>query len=779
VSGTDAAWLRARRAELVDDTRLRGAAFGAALADAVDAVLRDALGAPVRPNVAVVALGSYARRELCPGSDVDVVLVHEGATDVAALADALWYPLWDAGIVLGHAARTPKESRKLAAQDRDTLTALLDGRVVAGGAPDLGRRVVDDARRHAARDRDALLARLADDARQRQSRPGPVAEMLEPNLKDGAGGLRDLQALQWAGWCHDGPGIGGLVAVGALEHDDVVDLDRARTLLLDARVALHRVTGGRADVLALQEQDAVAAATGHTDADALMRALAGAARQVAWIAADVWSRLVPVRKARRSVPPPVVDGPFVEWDGRLGMARGAMLDGNAVVALARRAAERGLTIDRSALRAARHAPPPTWAPRTRDDFLALLRAGRTAVPTVAALDHGDLMTTVLPEWAGVRAMPQRNAYHRFTVDRHLVETVAEAAALLDDAGVPAAQDLRRPDLLLLGALLHDIAKGRPGDHSEVGAGVARAIAQRLGVDDDGAEVVAWLVRDHLLMADTATRRDLADPATIERFAARVGDPERLRLLTLLTIADSRATGPAAWSASKAALVDELYDRTMAGWRGDVAGAAAEPDDQRLAGPGVVVEWSVIGDGRLRCAVGADDRPGLLADVAGALSLEGFDIDTADGRSLAGGRAAEVFDGTDPLGRLADAEGRERAAATIREVLAGGIAVADGLRARRATYRSAPVDPAAVRVVVMPDESAESIVVEVFAPDAIGLLATLARAFFDAHLDVTTVRASTTGELAVDVFYVRDDGSFAHADRIEALARTLRDALARD
>jgi [protein-PII] uridylyltransferase len=455
-----------------------------------------------------------------------------------------------------------------------------------------------------------------------------------------------------------------------------------------------------------------------------------------------------------------------------------MLDGDAVLRLARRAADRGLAIDRSALRAGRHAPPPTWRPEARDDFVGLLRAGRAAVGVVASLDHGDLMVRVLPEWSGVRARPQRNAYHRFTVDRHLIETVAEAAALLDDSSIPAVAVLRRPDVLLLGALLHDIAKGRPGDHSEVGAGMARTVGDRLGVDADGTDALEWLVRDHLLMADTATRRDLADPVTIAKFAARVGDAERLRLLTLLTIADSRATGPAAWSASKAALIDELYERTLAYWRGETAAPDAIAADRALAGPGVVVEWTDAGDGRLRCAVGADDRPGLLADVAGALSLEGFDIAAAEGHSLPGGRAAEVFDGSDPLGRLDDA-GRARAADTIRAVLAGRIEIAAGLRARRAAYRSGAVDPAAVRIVVAPDESADAIVVEVYAPDALGLLADLARAFFDAGLDVTTVRAATTGELAVDVFYVRDDGTLGDPGAVAGLEQTLRRALARD
>jgi [protein-PII] uridylyltransferase len=777
--------LRARCDALVADTSVGGAAFGAALAAVIDASILDVLDRAAWADVAVLALGSYARRELCPGSDLDVLLVHEPGAPIGELADALWYPLWDAGFVLGHATRTVKESRKLAAKDRDTLTALLDARVIGGNAAELGTQVVADVRKRAVANAPALVARLADDSVLRELRPGPIAEMLEPNLKDGAGGLRDLHALDWAGWCHGGPGRDGLVASQTLEPDDGAVLRTARDRLLEVRVALHRTTGRRSDVLALQDQDAVAAMLGRVDADDLMRRLAESTRAVAWIAADVWARSARRRSGRRPEPRPVAIEPgIVELDGRVAVEPDRPLDANVLLRVARCAADRNMTIDRATLRAGRDARPPQWNTEARADLVALLRSGRALIEVVAALDHEDLVTLLLPEWAGVRSRPQRNAYHRFTVDRHLVETVAEAVALLDEPAQPlarAAREVQRVDLLLLGALLHDIAKGRSGDHSDVGAAVAASIGVRIGLDAPGVDTLTWLVRDHLAMADTATRRDLADPVTISRFAARVGDVERLRLLALLTVADSRATGPAAWGPGKAALVEELYERTLAHWTGApiVPDPSAGEDDAALAGPGVVVEWSELGDGRLRCAVGAPDRPGLLADVAGALSLEGFDIDAAEGHSLAGGRAAEVFDGTDPLARLDDGPSRARAAATIRGVLAGELPVTERLRARRTAYRGDAIDPAAVRIVVAPDESAAATVVEVYAPDAVGLLATVARVFFEANLDVTTVRAATTGELAVDVFYVRDDGSLAAPARVEALDRALRDALGRD
>lgn len=783
--------VRARRDALVADRSLRGPAFGAELAAVVDDALRAALG-DEPADVAVLALGSYARNELCPGSDVDVLLLAPRGRDVAELADALWYPLWDAGLVLGHGARTARESLELAERDLDTLTSLLEGRAVAGDTA-AADRLVADARLLAHKRTATVIPGLADAATLRRHRPGPVAEMLEPNLKDGAGGLRDLQSLTWAGWCLGAPGgLVALVEADLLTAGDAERLADARDRLLTVRVELHRVSGGRSDVLALQEQDAVAAALEVDDADVLVRDVGRCAREVAWIAEEVFGRLRSStgRRRRRGGTVPIESlGPgVVRRNGRVELADGAPADGALLVRVARVAAEIGLPIGRGTLVALRDVEPPTWTADARADLVALLRTGEGAIDAFAALDHEDLVARILPEWESVRSRPQRNAYHRFTVDRHLVETVAEAARLLDDPDAPGAHpaaELARPELLVLGALLHDIAKGRPGDHAIVGAAMAELIGARLGLDAAGVDTLAWLVRDHLLMADTATRRDLADPITIARFAARVGDPQRLALLALLTTADSRATGPAAWGAGKAALVQELYDRTLAYWSGSAApdGALHTVDAGSLAGPGVVVDWTELGDDRLRCSVGAADRPGLLAGVAGALALEGFHIDVAEGHSLPGGRAAEVFEGTDAFGRLADPARRARAAATIAGVLEGRISVAEGLRERRAAYGHRR-DPAAaansVDVRVDPDAAVDASVVEVYAPDEIGLLATVAGVFAALSLDVTVAKVATTGELAVDVFYVRDrGGKLADAARIAALTAALRTALAAD
>ena len=787
------AWIRARRDELVAASQVRGREFGLALSARVDDTIAAVLSKVGSERVAVLALGSYARRELCPGSDLDILLLHDRRPDIAAVADALLYPFWDAGFVLGHATRSAKESIKLAESDLDTLTGLLDARVIGGGSEPDAVRCIASARKLARRRRGSLIAELADAATVRRLRPGRVAEMLEPNLKEGAGGLRDLHALAWAGWATGSTGgHAALVEAGVVRSEDGAFLDAASATLLDVRVGLHRASGGRSDVLALQDQDAVAAALEYPDADALIRDLAATARRVAWIADDTFARLRNGSRSRnRAAPVAEPLGPgVVTFDGRVALSDGATVDASLVLRLARVAAERGEAIDRHALALMRDAPTPGWTPKSSADFIAVLRQGSRAIDVFEALDHEDLVTRILPEWENVRCRPQRNAYHRFTVDRHLLETVAEAAALLDDPSAPdahPARTLAHPELLLLGALLHDIAKGRPGDHATLGAASARSIAARLGLPSDHAEILSWLVQDHLLMADTATRRDLSDPATIRRFSDRVGDPERLRLLMLLTVADSRATGPAAWGTGKSALVRELYDRTLAAWSQprspEFRDRNTEIFEEALTGPGVVVQWRTLDDGRLRCVVGAPDRSGLLADVAGALALEGFDIASAEVRTLAGGRAGEVFVGVDRFDRLSNPAGRDRAAETIRGVLAGEISVIEGLRERRSVYARSAVEAIAnetVRVRVAQDESDDATVVEVFAPDEIGLLATMASVFADQALDVSVARVATTGEQAVDVFYVHERGEkVTDTVRVDALRMALFAALRRD
>lgn len=830
---------RSARAELVVDRQLRGAAFGAALADLVDRILGDALAEnPGASSWAVLAMGSYARRELAPGSDVDVMLLHDGGrrgTPHADAAGALWYPLWDAGFTLGQSVRSVKEALAVADDDLDALTALLDLRLVHGDrelATELSRRVRDLAPRR----RERVVGALATAASERFEQPGPIAEMLEPDLKNGAGGLRDLQAPGWAGWLLPGDdddrdpltgtgwqgGVARLVARGYLDAGDPGRLRDARTRFLDARVALHRVGSARSDRLPVQDQDAVAALVGASDADELVRSLGEAARAVVWITRDLWERLLAAQAGpagHRAVNRDLGDG-VVLRDGRVGFATDAVVDTRTVLRAAEHAARARVPFERAALTRLASVTDIEWDDEARDAFVDLLAAGRGAIPMFETLDHVGVLVRVLPEWARVRARPQRNAYHRFTVDRHSLEAVAETSALLDPTD-PAGEGFdgdvarrARRDVLLLGALLHDIAKGSPRDHSLAGEEIARAVAARMGVDATGVDDLGWLVRNHLLLADTATRRDLGDDRTITRYADAVGDDGRNALLYALTVGDSRATGPAAWNASKAALVRELFVKADARLHSEMmaeelpdvrpelaerigadeadAFLAAMPESyvrafpvaelarhhDVLTGGDTVVEWTARGDGRWRCTVVAPDRTGLLATAAAALALVGFDIDAAAAYGHPSSRALEVFTGRDRFGRLATPEGLDAATATVASALAGAQspALEEQLRDRARRYRPSPASGVDrdVRVLVDTDASASATVVDVHAPDDVGLLARIAAVFADLDLDVSQAIVSTVGDRVVDVFYLHDatGARFAHRHAVEALRATL-------
>ncbi len=817
-----AAALREQRRQIDDDRVRRGTAYGTALADAVDVALRASFDED--SGCALVALGSYARRELCPGSDLDVLLVLPAKrrfrrdADHAALAERLWYPLWDAGFTTGHGARTVAESVSLAADDLDALTALFHVRLVAGDS-DLATELQRSVRTLAQQRPDRVLRQLGEGVTARRQRPGAIAEMLEPNLKDGGGGLRDLHAMVWANVVLGGTddrALDALVARSALSGADAARLTLARERLLELRVALHRVNGGKSDLLVLQDHDAVGDSEG-IDADTLARELAQIAREVSWIVGEAMQVLTPSGER-------VVDrdlGPNTRVrQGRVEFTTGRDPSALEVLDAAAHAAELGIGFERATLDAFARMADPTWDVWERAAFGRVLRSGRRAVSVFEALDHAGVLVRWLPEWEHVRSLPQRNAYHRFTVDRHLLEAVAECADLLDlaDATEPrpfdgvVARACRRPELLLLAALFHDIGKGRPGDHSKVGAEITKTIARRMNLDSEGVEILVWLARDHLLMADTATRRDLSDSETVRRFAdVLAGDPERLRLLYLLTIGDSIATGAAAWSRAKAALCRDLFVKAAAFVEEDSAAPvvdarrlelAARVGDaatdafldamppgyllafdadvmashQRLVAerrPAVVCETDA--DGRIVVTVAAPDRSGLLATVAGALTICGLAVLDASLFSTVDGMALDVFRADDSFHRVAE-RGPAWVESVLQSALDGDLDVAAGVAERR-RYQSGPAVPGPVEIRFDLDASSLATVVEVHCDDRLGLLHELASTFATMGVDVTVAKVQTLADRVIDTFYVRDAaGRISDSDRLAVIEAALRLAL---
>ncbi|MFD0151980.1 [protein-PII] uridylyltransferase [Streptomyces sp. NPDC055721] len=804
----------AARLLLLHEKERSGPPRRAALARLTDDWLAALFAAAAPPRgTALVAVGGYGRAELSPRSDLDLVLLHDGTADkaaVAALADRIWYPVWDLGLALDHSVRTPAEARTTAGEDLKVQLGLLDARHIAGDAglvAALRTTVLADWRNQAPK----RLPELDALCRERADRMGELQFLLEPDLKEARGGLRDAQVLRAvaASWLADAPREG---------------LDGARRRLLDARDALHLATGRATDRLALQEQDAVARELGLLDADTLLREVYEAARVISYATDVTWREVNRVLKARSARPrlrtllggragggrtggrtggqkPPVERTPLaegvVEMDGEVVLALSAKPDRDPVLPLraAAAAAQSGLPISLHAVRrlaaAARPLPVP-WPAEAREELVTLLGAGESTVPVWEALEAEGLVTRLLPDWERVRCRPQRNPVHTWTVDRHLVETAVRAASLTRRVG--------RPDLLLVAALLHDIGKGWPGDHSVAGETIARDLATRIGFDRTDTTTIATAVRHHLLLVETATRRDLDDPATVQAVADAVGTLGTLELLHALTEADALATGPAAWSSWRASLVADLVKRVAGVLAGeplpDPEAAAPSAEQERLAIEAlrtgepvltlrtepVVAEPEEPEPVGVELLIALPDRPGVLPAVAGVLALHRLTVRAADLRAVAlptgiGAGTVLVLDW-----RVAAEYGSLPEAARLRadlvRALDGSLDIPARLAEREAAYpRRRGLTAPPPRVTVAAAHSRLATVIEVRAQDAPGLLHRIGRALEGAEVRVRSAHVSTLGANAVDTLYVtRPDGSLLPDEEAIDLARTLEAAL---
>jgi [protein-PII] uridylyltransferase len=759
-------------------------------------------GAEGLRGISLIAVGGYGRGELSPRSDLDLLLLHDGSDSgaVAALADRIWYPVWDLGLALDHSVRTPAEARKTAGEDLKVQLGLLDARHLAG---DLGltaglrTAVLADWRNQAPK----RLPELQELCAERAERQGELQYLLEPDLKEARGGLRDATALRAvaASWLADAPREG---------------LDDARRRLLDVRDALHLTTGRATDRLALQEQDQVAAELGLLDADTLLRQVYEAARVISYASDVTWREVGRVLRSR-SVRPrlramlgggkpvaersPLAEG-VVEQDGEVVLARAARPERDPVLPLraAAAAAQAGLPLSLHAVRrlAAHVRPLPTpWPAEAREQLVTLLGSGQTTIDVWEALEAEGLITRLLPDWERVRCRPQRNAVHVWTVDRHLIETAVRASEF--------ARRVSRPDLLLVAALLHDIGKGWPGDHSVAGEIIAKDVAARIGFDRADVTVLSTLVRHHLLLIETATRRDLEDPATVRSVAEAVGSQSTLELLHALTEADALATGPAAWSSWRGSLVADLVKRVSAVLSGDVPedpeSVAPTAEQERLAIEAVATGSPVLslraqteppteeqpaGDPEplgVELIIAVPDQVGVLPAVAGVLAMHRLTVRTAELRAL------DLPDGVEGSvlllnWRVAAEYGSLPQAARLRadlvRALDGSLDIAGRLAERDAAYprRRGVVAPPA-RVTVAPAASRHATVIEVRAHDAPGLLHRIGRALDEAKVRVRSMHVSTLGSNAVDAFYVTtSDGVPLPGDEAAAAARRLEETL---
>ena len=750
--------MKRSRAEVVARPDLSGRSLARRLARLTDAWF-DRLAFDLPQGWSLMATGGYAGGALCPGSDIDVVLLHPhkaGADEVRAVAEGIWYPLWDAGVKLSPAAHSIKTLIALGNDDLVTATSILRVRRLAGDATqvkEVNRIALDQWRRRS----NHWLQQLHAVSEERWAKTGEIASLLEPDVKDGMGGLRDHDVLRWA---------------LATDREDVRDalegpmdeLAAPAEMLLTVRCELHRLTGRNMNVLLLEDQDAVAEAMGFADADVFMRRVAGAARAIDWASARFWRRVERLisrgrqTAASRELPEPI---PGVRIVGEeVDVAPTAdFTDQSLVFRVAASAARLGVPLSRHALltlSANVTDPGEQWTERTRRAFISLLGSGRWMVATVEALEQYDLFSLFLPEWRHVRSLPQRNAFHVYTVDRHLLTTVANATELV--------REVSRPDLLLVGALLHDIGKGYPGDHSVVGMDLAERILPRMGFSEQDSEVVLSLVEHHLLLPETATRRDLSDPRTATNVAEAVGDPLILELMHALVEADSLATGPSAWSSWKELLVDELVDAVNDRFHDEPAKVAALSDARTRYG--ALVDQVRI-DGRLHIEheqlgeilvlrVATTDQPGLFARVAGTLAMHGIDVAGADVWTSLDGIAVEEFV---IIPRNTDQPNFTKIHNDLLDVLSGRVDVEGRIEARVRTYqrayrRAQAASPPRLEVLISNEASDSTTMIDVRAPDAPAVLYRLSSALAHWGVDIRSAKVATLGHEVVDVFYVQ-------------------------
>ena len=750
---TDSTAIRQSRTELMNDPTLIGRTLAHRLADLADGWFAG-LAHHLPPGCAIAATGGFGGRVLCPGSDIDVVLLHPAEMNevrVQETAQALWYPFWDAGIKISPSAHSPESLLALTSRELAAATSALRMRCL-GGDPDVvhvAQAAAIDQWRSAG---EAAIAQLKLSAEERWARRGNVASLLEPDIKEGRGGLRDFDVIRWALM------VDREDVTAALE-DPLDQLSSAADTLLAVRCALHRATGRTSNVLLLDEQDRAAEALGYPDADELMLHVASAAHSIEWAGARFWRRLAPLGRTGRRVPlrklaNPIVDVSIVDDEVHVG--DGAEFDDPALVfRVAASAAHAGVPLSASALQAlaARAAlPSEQWSDRTRRQFLTLLGSGEAVVGAVEALEQYNLFSRYLPEWRQVRSRPQRNAFHVYTVDRHLLRTVANANELV--------RNVARPDLLLVGALLHDIGKGYPGDHTEQGVELVGEMGTRMGFEDADVQVLVALVQHHLLLPETATRRDLSDPRTAANVAEAVGTASTLELLYALTEADSKATGPAAWSSWKASLLDQLAFAVAQVLEGVEPAESLSMDDQfraltdrvRVDG-GVHIEHHATGDVEV-IRIASSDRQGLFAVIAGTLALHGLDVVGADAYTSADGVAVDQFqavrirDGSANWGRLAS---------DLRGAIAGTLDLDARLDQRIRTYsrahRRVAAAPPRLEVLISNEASDQTTMIDVRAPDGLAVLYRLSHALADAGLDIRSAKVATLGHEVVDVFYV--------------------------
>ena len=728
-------------------------------------------------EVAIAAVGGFGRGELSPGSDLDIVIIHTGSLpegELSELVNKIMYPLWDKklwdkNIKVDHSVRTRSEMRAAAESDLKVAMGLLDIRLICGSA-DLVAAVQLDSLEMWRRNSKKNLALLEESLSERHNRVGELAYLLEPDLKEARGGLRDITALR---------AIDRASAISV----PIGRISVAESTLANVREALHIVSGRDKDRLLFQEQDKVAEYLGYADADVLMSEVAQAARSVDYLLDSTWYRLA--HKGRDG------SGRFLRKVRSTTLSRDIAISNKEVVInpeadisldpviglrAAASAAQLGLPISMDSLTllseklsdGVGHLPTP-WPRDARENLITLIGAGSAMVQIFEALDQEEIIFHWIPEWKSVRSLPQRNVLHRHTVDRHMVETAVQAAAL--------TRQVHRPDLLLFSALFHDIGKGTEEDHSERGVRLIEPLAQRIGFSSEDIETIKLLVKHHLLLSATATRRDLDDPATISSVAEVIPDLQTLELLHALSIADGEATGRAAWTEWKASLVAELVTKVELAITDNTVALQPElSDSQRIKAESGELAVSIENrESVYAIEIVVPDNPGLLSTVAGVLNLLRLDVRSARTKSHGNSAVMQWIVIPDPHAPELTEKVLYK---ELNEALENKSSLARRIQERIEAYSQLPTIPVPDPIVdVFADAATDATIIEVRSHDRPALLFGIGDSITKSNIDIRSAIVTTLGAEAIDTLYVTEiGGGPLSAPRAEEVATRLRAAL---
>lgn len=706
-------------------------------------------------QIAIAAVGSYGRGELAPGSDLDFVILHSGSYPerrLSEIVNAILYPLWDEKVKVDHSVRTRSEVREALTEDLKVAMGLLDIRHICGSAS-LVADVQSLALAHWRDDCNRYLSELEKSLQERYERNGELAYLLEPDLKESRGGLRDITALR-------AMHISGAITL-PMER-----IGQAESVLSTIREALHTVSGRDKDRLLFAEQDKVSALLGYADADAMMSEVAHAARAVDYLMQMAWHKYHHKSKDGlgrflRRVRSEEISSGITVSNREVVIDPHFDFDSDPTIGLraAATAAQLGMRLSFDSLRAYADALdsgfgalPQPWPREARENLIALIGAGPAMVEIFEALDQEEIIFHWIPEWKGVRSLPQRNVLHRHTVDRHMVETAVSAAAL--------TREVHRPDLLLFTALFHDIGKGTEEDHSIRGKKLIAPLAARIGFNESDIATIQRLIRHHLLLSATATRRDLDDPATISSVAEVISDVGSLELLHALSIADGIATGRAAWSDWKASLVSDLVARVRLAITDNTITKQPEltPDQLARAEEGAL-HVAIEDRGNIYAIeIIARDRIGLLSIVSGVLNVLRLDVRSARTKTVNKSAVMEWIVIPDPnapdltnevlsreLQRGFESEGR----------------LAQRIADRIAAYSQMPTIPVPAPVVeTFIDAATDATIIEVRSHDRPALLFSIGDTVRKCNIDIRSAIVTTLGAEAIDTLYVTEIGGGA-------------------